>query len=199
LATDVYLKASSSSGEIDLSGTALNLQNSSFEINLPNTTDTLTINSNVSCGNISSTNITASQLINSSAIDVSDGLLGDLGHILHASKVNANIWIDNIPCSPLLREVSLELRRLCTLKGGDDYELCFTAPSQNASQIEKIGLDLNLRLTKIGSITEAPSDQSLNETTNRMTLLDQNSVPLSLQEMQMYLKSFDHFDPTSII
>jgi thiamine-monophosphate kinase len=133
------------------------------------------------------------------AVDISDGLLGDLQHILKASQCNAVINVDQVPVSTQLQLEAPTMRRLCSLRGGDDYELCFTAPSQNASQIETIGLDLNLRLTKIGSITEAPSDPSLIETTNRMTLLDQNSAPLSLQEMQMYLKSFDHFDPTSII
>lgn len=130
------------------------------------------------------------------AVDISDGLLGDLQHILKASQCNAVINVDQVPISSQLVLEAQAMRRLCSLKGGDDYELCFTAPSQNASQIEKIGRDLDLRLTKIGEITESPNDRSLNETASRMTLLDQNSVPLSLQEMQMYLKSFDHFEPT---
>lgn len=68
LSSSVYLKASSSSGEMDLSGTALNLQDSGFAINLPSSSDTLTINSNISCGTITSGNITASQVSNSGTV-----------------------------------------------------------------------------------------------------------------------------------
>jgi hypothetical protein len=71
LSSSVYMKGTSTSGEFDLSGTVLNLQDSSFAINLPSTSDSLTINVNISCGDITSTNITASQLLYSSAIDVS--------------------------------------------------------------------------------------------------------------------------------
>ena len=87
------------------------------------------------------------------------------------------------------------MRRVCSLRGGDDYELCFTAPPQNAGQIEAIGRNLNLRLTKIGNITEAPISSSSADKVHRMALIDQQGKPLSLQEVQLYLKSFDHFEP----
>jgi thiamine-monophosphate kinase len=125
--------------------------------------------------------------IASSAIDVSDGLLGDLGHILHASKVSANIWIDDIPCSPLLREVSIELRRLCTLKGGDDYELCFTAPQKHRSLVQTLSEHLHLPLTRIGEVTQIIPGHS------NMTLLDHDGVPLPTYLAQQYIRSFDHF------
>ena len=125
--------------------------------------------------------------IASSAIDVSDGLLGDLGHVLHASKVGAKIWIDDIPCSPLLREVSLELRRLCTLKGGDDYELCFTVPQNHRSLVQALSEHLQLPLTRIGEVTE------INPEHPNMALLDHDGVPLPTDLAKQYIRSFDHF------
>jgi len=125
--------------------------------------------------------------IASSAIDVSDGLLGDLGHVLHASKVGAKIWIDDIPCSPLLREVSLELRRLCTLKGGDDYELCFTVPQNHRSLVQALSEHLQLPLTRIGEVTK------INPEHPNMALLDHDGVPLPTDLAKQYIRSFDHF------
>ncbi|HEY8710175.1 MAG TPA: thiamine-phosphate kinase, partial [Burkholderiaceae bacterium] len=64
----------------------------------------------------------------SSAIDVSDGLLGDLGHVLRRSGVGAQVQVDTLPRSAVLRALPEALQRECTLAGGDDYELVFTAP-----------------------------------------------------------------------
>ena len=122
-----------------------------------------------------------------SAIDVSDGLLGDLHHILKCSQVSANIWLDDVPCSPLLYEVSEELRRLCTLQGGDDYELCFTAPPTHRESIQALSSQLNLPLTRIGEITAHQLDQP------RITLLDQQHAPLPEHLAEHYMRSFDHF------
>jgi thiamine-monophosphate kinase len=63
------------------------------------------------------------------AIDVSDGLLGDLGHLLHASGVGAEVDVDAIPASAPLAAQPVARRRECQLAGGDDYELLFTAPA----------------------------------------------------------------------
>lgn len=122
-----------------------------------------------------------------SAIDVSDGLLGDLSHILEASQVRATVWVDAIPCSPLLQELSVELRRLCTLQGGDDYELCFTAPKAQRTQIQALGKNIHLKLTRIGEITAD------NATSQRLTLLDQAQVELPSELTAQYVRSFDHF------
>lgn len=122
-----------------------------------------------------------------SAIDVSDGLLGDLHHILKKSEVSANIWLDEVPCSPLLDEVSEELRRLCTLQGGDDYELCFTAPPAHRESIVALSSQLGLPLTRIGEITAHQLDQP------RITLLDQDHAPLPEHLAEHYMRSFDHF------
>ncbi len=122
-----------------------------------------------------------------SAIDISDGLLGDLRHILNASKVSADIVIDDIPCSPVLREVSLELRRLCTLKGGDDYELCFTTPKKQRALVQTLSEYLQLPLTRIGEITAMTSEQP------EMALLEKDGVPLPADLAKQYMRSFDHF------
>jgi thiamine-monophosphate kinase len=90
----------------------------------------------------------------SAAIDVSDGLVGDLGHILEASGAGATIEIARLPRSPALehrlaggeRALAIE----CLLAGGDDYELCFTAPAH--ADLEPLARKLDLRLTRIGTI-----------------------------------------------
>lgn len=96
----------------------------------------------------------ALQHIAHSCIDVSDGLLADLGHILEASKLGAMIDLSNIPCQPFLQsQLENSLIRQCILAGGDDYELIFTAnPSQRAA-INAISTQLKLPLSIIGKTT----------------------------------------------
>jgi thiamine-monophosphate kinase len=98
----------------------------------------------------------------SSAIDISDGLLADLGHILECSKVGAEIYFDELPASPWVRAISLShsfgnaekssLYMHCVLAGGDDYELCFTAPGSEREKIEQLACKLRLPLTRIGVV-----------------------------------------------
>ena len=91
--------------------------------------------------------------IASSAIDISDGLLADLGHILDASQVGAQLDFAALPVSPALNNyVSQPLARQCILSGGDDYELCFTASSARHAELSDIAARLNLPLTRIGKI-----------------------------------------------
>lgn len=87
----------------------------------------------------------------SSAIDISDGLLADLGHILECSQLGAEIEYDSIPRFTL-HGVDDKLRRRCVLAGGDDYELCFTASPVQRSVIDAVAGQLQLPLTRIGSI-----------------------------------------------
>ena len=75
--------------------------------------------------------------IASSAIDLSDGLLGDLGHVMRRSGVGARVDLDAVPRSALLASLPQAMQRTCTLHGGDDYELLFSAaPSQRAAVLD---------------------------------------------------------------
>jgi thiamine-monophosphate kinase len=88
------------------------------------------------------------------AIDVSDGLLADIGHILECSGVGAQLCFERLPAHPALRPwLDEDWGRQCLLAGGDDYELCFTASPQRRHDIEKIAHGLGLALTRIGRIT----------------------------------------------
>ncbi|MBI5437307.1 MAG: thiamine-phosphate kinase [Nitrosomonadales bacterium] len=88
-----------------------------------------------------------------SAIDVSDGLLADLGHILECSKAGAEILFTALPISRTLQPyLAQPLGKHCALAGGDDYELCFTVPASRRAEVEKIPVKLGLPLTRIGSI-----------------------------------------------
>jgi thiamine-monophosphate kinase len=95
------------------------------------------------------------------AIDVSDGLVGDLGHILERSQVGAVVHYERIPRPDLFQD--RELEKDCVLAGGDDYELVFTAAPEQRREIEALATELNLRLSAIGSIRKgAPQLQVLN-------------------------------------
>jgi len=91
------------------------------------------------------------------ALDISDGLAGDLTHILERSGVGATVHFAAIPRSaPLSRLLDGPHRRLaieCLLAGGDDYELCFTAPPSAAGRVAAIAASEKLPLTRVGTIT----------------------------------------------
>ena len=87
------------------------------------------------------------------AIDISDGLLADLGHILERSQVAAEIEFDRLPVSETMRcHLDNQAARDCVLAGGDDYELCFTAPAAHHQAIQALSETLDLPLTCIGVI-----------------------------------------------
>ena len=125
--------------------------------------------------------------IANSALDVSDGLLGDLRHILKQSGKDAEILLDRIPKSTTLRKQSQTIQNQYAASGGDDYELCFTAPISKRNAIAKISTDLNLPLTQIGSI------KSMQHSIPEMYIVDSNGKELNAQEADLLLKSFDHF------
>ena len=87
-----------------------------------------------------------------SAIDVSDGLLGDLAHVLRRSKVGAELLADALPRSAVMQTLPDSLQRTCTLAGGDDYELVFTAPPQRAAQVAAAARSVGVGVTRIGRI-----------------------------------------------
>ena len=96
---------------------------------------------------------TAAASLITSAIDVSDGLLGDAGHLASASGVGIVINPQSLPFSPAARCCAGEQSRLAAaLRGGDDYELCFTAEPENAAGLGEIAAAMNLPLTQIGEV-----------------------------------------------
>ncbi|MGE0971624.1 thiamine-phosphate kinase [Klebsiella sp. WOUb02] len=115
----------------------------------------------------------------SSAIDLSDGLVSDLGHILKASGCGARIDLDAMPLSEALqRQVASETALRWALSGGEDYELCFTVPELNRGALEVAIGQLGARFTCIGQVgAEADGLQFLQE-----------GKPVKLD-----LKGYDHF------
>ena len=114
------------------------------------------------------------------AIDVSDGLVGDLRHLLHASALGATIDVDRLPAGLALAGQPQAIRRAFCLNGGDDYELCFTAPPGRCDAVLRAGAASSTALTRIGSVTAATG----------IVLRDEYGAPLDLP-----LASFDHFSP----
>lgn len=92
--------------------------------------------------------------IASSALDLSDGLAGDLMHILRASQVAAKIELADLPIDHAVSQSVTPAQALqLALGGGDDYELCFTASAEHEQTIHQLAEKLNLPLTRIGTIT----------------------------------------------
>lgn len=90
----------------------------------------------------------------SAAIDISDGLITDLKHMLKASKCGARIDLDELPLSQILiRYVNAEQVLFWSLTGGEDYELCFTVPEVNRSEVEVALSHLDTGYTCIGQIS----------------------------------------------
>lgn len=89
----------------------------------------------------------------SAAIDVSDGLVADLGHIAERSGVAAVIDWPRVPLCPAVAQRRADpLVQQCALAGGDDYELCFTAPEARRAQVAEIGARLGLAVSEVGRI-----------------------------------------------
>lgn len=113
--------------------------------------------------------------------DISDGLLGDLSHILKASHVGAEIDIPavyGLMQSGQLWTCPPDLALTCVLSGGDDYELVFTASPLVAKKVQEAAIASSTRITRIGRITE----------TQRLLLVSADGLPLTTS-----FQSFDHF------
>jgi thiamine-monophosphate kinase len=111
-------------------------------------------------------------------IDISDGLVGDLGHILKRSKVGATLDADALPAGPMLARQPAGIRRRFALAGGDDYELCFTASPARRDEVLAAARAAATPVTRVGSIDAAPG----------LRLVDAGGAALDLT-----LTSFDHF------
>lgn len=112
------------------------------------------------------------------AIDVSDGLAGDLPHLLAASQCGAEVAIDTLPMSTTVATLPVDLRRALTFAGGDDYELLFTAPASQRAQVADLATQIGVKITRVGRIT----------TGSALILRDANgaSIPNGY-------RGFDHF------
>jgi thiamine-monophosphate kinase len=84
------------------------------------------------------------------AIDISDGLLADLGHIVEVSELGAEVRADGLPLSDAVAD--LPGAEDAARSGGDDYELLFTAPPSRRDAIRRLAVKLDLRLTRIGQM-----------------------------------------------
>jgi thiamine-monophosphate kinase len=114
-----------------------------------------------------------------SAIDVSDGLVADVGHIAETSGVQALIDWESVPLSTAAaRNRQTPLVQRCALAGGDDYELAFTAPSNLRTALELLRGRVDLALTRIGRIQAGAG----------VIVLDHAGKPITLAEA-----GFDHF------
>lgn len=112
------------------------------------------------------------------AIDVSDGLAGDLGHILQASGVGAEIALAALPVAPALQPLSQAQRLDCILNGGDDYELLFTAAPIARAAVEAAAQASHTTVQRIGRVSAATG----------LRVLDASGHPVALA-----VRSFDHF------
>jgi thiamine-monophosphate kinase len=118
------------------------------------------------------------------ALDLSDGLAGDLMHILERSHVNATVDADALPRSDALRRLAMDIQRRCTIAGGDDYELCFTAPPSARAEVVAAGQQARVPVTRVGTIT--PLDAA--DAVPAISWHDASGAPLTLT-----LQGFDHF------
>ncbi len=121
--------------------------------------------------------------IASAAIDVSDGLLADLGHICERSGCAAAVKLVQLPHLPKGETYDADLRRIaleCQVAGGDDYELCFTAPGALSLDIARIAARLELPLWHIGEIVAGPAGE--------VTVYDPDAQPVSFDR-----HGYDHF------
>lgn len=116
------------------------------------------------------------------ALDVSDGLVGDLAHILTCSNVGATVELAAVPCAAALaaklRGAERPLALACLLAGGDDYELCFCAPPAARAAVAQAAAAALVQVARIGTITAGRA----------LVVVDERGVPLSVLPA-----AFDHF------
>jgi len=114
-----------------------------------------------------------------SALDLSDGLLSDLGHILKASHVGAELYLEHLPLAKALSCMDEKTAWEKALTGGDDYELCFTMAEDDWQELKK----QYPQFVNIGRITEE----------KRLRLLEPSDSEGSRQEYKINTRGYDHF------
>ena len=118
--------------------------------------------------------------IASAAIDLSDGLVGDLSHVLRRSGVGAALQLDRLPRSEVLAAQPIAVQHECLLAGGDDYELLFTAPPSRRDAVQAVAAQSQVPVTRVGHITAEPG----------LSILDADGRPVTAA-----VRAFDHFKP----
>jgi thiamine-monophosphate kinase len=126
-------------------------------------------------------------------IDVSDGLAGDLGHILAASGVGATVELNALPVSPYLHDLAAEDVWRHALAGGDDYELCFTASPERASQVLAAGQQLGVQVTRVGRVTALLSPTEIEAQSAVQSNASAIAWTLDGEPVKLALSGFDHF------
>jgi thiamine-monophosphate kinase len=116
----------------------------------------------------------------SAAIDVSDGLAGDLGHLLKASGLAATVDWNSVPRSPALRRCDAAVQQRYVLSGGDDYELLFAAPPAAVHAVQAAGAEAGVSVTRIGYLREGTG----------LTVVDADG-----RAVDIATRAFDHFRP----
>ena len=125
--------------------------------------------------------------IANSALDISDGLLGDLRHILQQSQVDAQIQLNTLPKSSTLQKQEPSIQNQFAACGGDDYEICFTANPSRRIEIQALSKSLNLPITLIGKIVDKKNTEA------KIHLINESGELLNDAQAAPFLKSFDHF------
>jgi len=129
------------------------------------------------------------------AIDLSDGLIADLGHICTRSQLTAVIGWAKIPLHPALLSVGPRVRMASALAGGDDYELCFTAPLSAHEKIREMSGDMGLALSYIGTMRAVDSTSNGQSGAPAVVVIDERGREMTAAEMGLH--GFDHFLTTS--
>ncbi|MDG2951297.1 thiamine-phosphate kinase [Exercitatus varius] len=123
----------------------------------------------------------ARRRISRCALDLSDGLVGDLGHILERSRLSAILDLDALPCSDaLMRLYGREQSERLALQGGEDYELCFTLSPDKKPLLEQYAQEFDVPVTRIGRIVAANEEKPIR-------------FRRQGKDIELQISSFEHF------
>lgn len=125
--------------------------------------------------------------IATACIDISDGLVADLGHICQSSGVSATISTEQLPIAEDVRQMAGDQAVSWVLNGGDDYQLCFTVSADKLEALEQLIEESDLDVTAIGTIDTADKANSVDKA-KPVTVLDRNGEPVEIHK-----QGYKHF------